>query len=94
MRKKVMVLAVLVLVSAMLSGCFAGDVTFTQEEPAGFGAGIWHGWIAPVALALGYFDEEIHLYETDNSGWLYDLGFYISIIGGFGTVSLLRKKKR
>jgi hypothetical protein len=29
-----------------------------------------------------------------NTGWWYDFGFYIAIVGGFGGFALSRKKKR
>ncbi|AUS98667.1 hypothetical protein CDQ84_06065 [Clostridium thermosuccinogenes] len=75
-----------------LSGCVPGDGTNTANDPAGFFWGIWHGWIAPISLILGLFDKNIRLYETANSGWWYDFGFYIAVISGFGGLSLFRKK--
>jgi len=77
----------------ILYGCAPGSGTNTAEEPAGFLWGIWHGWIAPVSLIWGLFNPAIRVYETLNSGWWYDFGFYIAIIGGFGGISLLRKEK-
>ncbi len=80
-----------------LTGCFPGSGTSTIENTAGFFTGIWHGWIAPISLIVGFFNPEIRVYETLNNGWWYDLGFYIAIIGGFGSITLLRgqqKKKR
>ncbi|WP_246563732.1 hypothetical protein [Paenibacillus montaniterrae] len=59
----------------------------------GFLWGIWHGWVAPISLIIGVFNENIRLYETYNSGWWYDLGFYIAVISGFGGISFFRRKK-
>lgn len=59
-----------------------------------FFMGIWHGWIAPISLITGLFDKGIRVYEINNTGWAYDFGFYISIIGGFGGLSFFRKKNR
>jgi hypothetical protein len=93
LNKKTLVLILVLLVSViLLTGCVPGDQRFTNENPAGFFWGIWHGWIAPVSLAIGFFDRDVRIYEPDNTGWFYDLGFYISIIAGFGGVSLFRKK--
>lgn len=77
-----------------MTGCIPGDGTYTTSDPAGFFWGIWHGWIAPISLIIGLFDQNIRVYETMNSGWWYDLGFYIAIISGFGGLSLTRKGKK
>jgi hypothetical protein len=34
------------------------------------------------------------MYEPNNTGWTYDLGFYMAVIGGFGGLALSRKKKK
>jgi hypothetical protein len=75
-----------------ISGCVPGGGSSTTDDPAGFFFGIWHGWIAPLSLILGIFDSSIRVYEPVNTGWWYDFGFYIAIIGGFGSISLIRKK--
>ncbi len=93
MKKRLIVLCVMaVFLVVILSGCIPGDGTNTPEKPAGFFWGIWHGWVAPVSLVIGIFKKNIRIYEVNNAGWWYDLGFYIAIIGGFGGFSLFRKK--
>ena len=77
----------------LLSGCVPGDGASTPQDPAGFFWGVWHGWIAPVSLVWGYFNRDIRVYEVFNSGWWYDFGFYIALIGGFGGLSLFRRDK-
>ncbi|HBI03759.1 MAG TPA: hypothetical protein DDY49_06995 [Paenibacillaceae bacterium] len=93
-KSKVVVLLLGLLLLVTMTGCIPGDGTYTIKDPAGFFWGIWHGWIAPISLIVGIFDNNIRIYEPNNVGWLYDLGFYISIIGGFGSLSLFRKKKK
>jgi len=68
-----------------------GDGAATAADPAGFWSGIWHGWIAPISLIWGLFEPSVRIYETHNSGWWYDFGYYIAVISGFGGLSLLRK---
>ena len=46
-----------------------------DAEPAGFWAGYWHGMIAPIAFLIGLFDRGVRIYETNNNGVWYDLGF-------------------
>ncbi len=85
-------LATTVLV--VLPGCMPGGRSSGPADPAGFFMGVWHGWIAPVSLIVGFFNPEIRIYELANKGWSYDLGFYMAIIAGFGGLSLLRKRRK
>ncbi|MCX7874573.1 MAG: hypothetical protein N2321_00240 [Melioribacteraceae bacterium] len=87
--KKYFLFIVIVLV---ITSCMPG--TYTSKNPAGLLTGIWHGWIAPISLILGFFNNNIRIYEINNTGWWYDFGFYIAMIGGFGSFSLFRKKKK
>ncbi len=94
-KKKVWILISLLLVLAfLLTACLPGTPNTTGEKPAGFFLGIWHGWIAPISLIVGFFDPAVRIYEVRNTGWLYDFGFYIAIISGFGGLSLARSKAR
>jgi hypothetical protein len=47
-----------------------------------------------VSLIVGFFKSDIRIYETVNTGWWYDLGFYIAVIAGFGGVALSRKQAK
>ena len=91
--KDLFAMAVAIAAMSLLSGCVPGDGTSNAHDPAGFFWGIWHGWIAPVSLIIGIFNEHIRVYETYNVGWWYDFGFYIAVISGFGGVSLFRHKR-
>lgn len=74
-------------------GCFPTKST-ENERAAGFFKGIWHGWIAPISLVVGLFDHNVRIYETNNTGWWYDFGFYMAVISGFGGVALSRKRSK
>jgi uncharacterized membrane protein YiaA len=84
----------LILIILLITACVPGDGKHTAKRPAGFFWGIWHGWIATVSLIWGLFNHTIHIYEKNNVGWFYDLGFYLAIIGGFGTLSLSRNSRK
>lgn len=95
MNKKLLLLSLLILaISMMLSGCMAGDGSYSNNDPAGFLSGIWHGWIAPISLIRSIFNPSIRVYEPINTGWWYDFGFYAAVISGFGGISLSRKKHK
>jgi hypothetical protein len=84
-------LVVCILVSLTQVGCVPGDGKHTEEKPAGFFWGIWHGWIAPISLIWSIFDRSIRVYEKVNTGWWYDFGYYMAVISGFGGLSLARR---
>ena len=86
--------ALLALLVLVLSGCVPGDGKNSLVNPAGFLMGVWHGWIAPVTLVWSLFNRNINIYEVYNTGFWYNLGFYMAIISGFGGLTLSRRKSR
>lgn len=88
---KIIIIFIFVL---FLIGCFPGAGIENTISSAGFLSGIWHGWIAPISLIVGIFKDNVRVYEINNTGWWYDLGFYMAIISGFGGISLSRNKFR
>jgi len=64
----------------VLSACAAGDARFSQETPADFWWGIWHGVISVISLVVHVFNENVAVYETHNVGGWYDLGFLTGVI--------------
>ena len=94
-NKKLLLLGLLlVILVALLASCAPGDGANTPEHPAGFFSGIWHGWIAPVTLVISLFSKNIGIYEVNNVGFWYNLGYYMAIISGFGGLALSRKRRR
>ncbi len=94
-NKNYTLLIVLVIAVLFLQSCMPGGGSSSAEEPAGFFMGIWHGWIAPISLLWSLFiDSSVRIYETNNTGWWYDFGFYMAIIGGFGSIAFSRTKKK
>ncbi len=94
MKRTIMVGIIFISMIVILTGCLPGDGTNSEGNPAGFFWGIWHGWLAPISLIIGFFKQHIQIYEKFNTGWWYDFGFYIAIISGFGGISLSRNKAR
>jgi hypothetical protein len=92
--KAVALAGLLAAAAVAATGCIPGDGAATMDAPAGFLWGIWHGWIAPVSLVVGIFQRDIRIYEVANTGWWYDFGFYLAIVGGFGGLALSRRRKR
>ena len=53
-------------------------------QAAGFWAGLWHGLIVPITFLVCIFNPNVRIYETNNRGRLYDLGFLIGASGSIG----------
>ncbi|MCG8018170.1 MAG: hypothetical protein JAY97_18340, partial [Candidatus Thiodiazotropha sp. 'RUGA'] len=56
------------LLAVALASCTAGDSQFTAESPAGFLWGLWHGVISVISLVIHLFNDNVVVYEVDNSG--------------------------
>ena len=74
-------------VTLMLTACAAGNSQFTQDAPAGFWYGLWHGIISFIALVIHLFNDSVLIYEIHNTGGWYDFGFIlgVSMVWGGGT---------
>ncbi len=53
--KRIQILGVGVLLIVLLSSCLPGGGNYSPDDTAGFFSGIWHGWIAPFSLIVGFF---------------------------------------
>ena len=65
----------------------AGSNSKYQEpdaEPAGFWAGVWHGMSMPITFIVSLFKPGVGIYEAQNNGKLYNLGFVIGASMAFG----------
>jgi len=74
----------------LLTSCAAGNVQFTQDTPAGFWYGLWHGIIAFISLVIHIFNENVVVFEVNNTGGWYDFGFLLGVIliwGGSSHIS-------
>jgi hypothetical protein len=88
------ILLIITLILLGTTSCVPGNGRATVEEPAGFFWGVWHGWIAPISLIASIFRDELSVYEVNNTGFWYDLGFYMAVISGFGGLGAARGRNR
>lgn len=68
----------------LITACTAGDPQFTHDAPAGFWYGLWHGIISVITLIIHIFNENVAVYEINNSGGWYDFGFLLGVIAVWG----------
>lgn len=73
-----------ILLALVLTGCAAGNLRF-EDQPAGFWMGLWHGLICVIAFVVSLFNDGVHIYEVQNSGHLYDLGYVIGLLIALGS---------
>lgn len=83
--KRQTLLIILSLALLLLLAACAGSERFDPEtgRKANFLHGLWHGIIAPISFIISLFNKTVRIYEINNIGWAYDLGFLIGI-GGLG----------
>ena len=84
-------LAVLLLLTACAPG--ANPEVSTGPDPAGFFLGVWQGLILPVTFVVSLFNDDVSIYEVQNNGHLYDLGFLLGA-GGLALPGFLSGRRR
>jgi len=94
MTNKLPLFVTIIVIIFIFTSCLAGQGKNTPAKPAGFFRGIWHGWIAPFALIAQLFNRDLRIYEIHNNGILYELGFYMAIISGFGSLNIFRQRRK
>lgn len=67
----------------LLTNCAPGNERWNQNinpgKKAGFWAGLWHGMILIITFVVSLFTKEVGIYEVNNTGWPYNLGFILGL---------------
>jgi hypothetical protein len=97
-RTKVLLLAALAAIAVACGGCAAGSERFVAQD-AGFWMGLWHGLIIIITFIISLFSDTVRIYESHNTGALYDLGYVIGVMIALGgscrqTLRTRRKKRQ
>jgi hypothetical protein len=74
-QQKAAALAALLL----LAGCATQAASGVGPQAPGFLAGLWHGFIFPVAWILSLFMPDVAIYAVPNNGGWYDFGYFLGI---------------
>ena len=56
------------------------QIAHTGESPAGFWWGLWNGITIAFSFIGSLFDDSIAVYNVNNTGKLYDLGFCLPAV--------------
>ncbi len=72
----------------MVAGCAPKAITPVAtpgaRDVAGFWKGLWHGFIVLLTFIVSLFSDSVGIYESHNSGNLYNLGFLLGVMIFFG----------
>lgn len=87
-----------IFMSMIAVSCAAGDPQFSEESPAGFWQGLWHGMIAVITFFISLFSDTVKIYEANNNGGWYDFGFLMGVTvvwgGSSGKAVKLKGERR
>ena len=95
--QKMFVLFVILTLFAIFLSCAAGPESRFVDEPAGFWAGLWHGFICVITFIISLFTNSVRMYEVSNTGGWYDFGFILGAciaLGGSGGAGSKKKKRK
>ena len=92
MQKSIAVLGLVIFLLITIS-CAPGNKRF-DEKPAGFWAGLWHGFIIVITFVISLFTDSVHMYEVNNSGSWYNFGFLLGAMIALGGSGGAYKKKK
>jgi hypothetical protein len=82
----------MLLLLLLAAGCAPTAVTpdasaGVDGDVAGFWKGLWHGFIVLFTFIVSLFSDSVGIYESHNSGNLYNLGFLLGVMIFFGCSS-------
>jgi len=88
------------LVLILVASCAPGNARYSVDtgRPANFWAGLWHGLIIVITFIVSLFTKDVGVYEPNNVGWAYNLGFILgccmSLGAGARSATHRKAKKR
>jgi hypothetical protein len=88
MRTIINIVICLLLAFALATACAPGSsgagAAGLEDNAAGFWKGLWHGFILLFTFVISLFSDSVGVYETHNTGNLYNLGFVLGVMIFFG----------
>ena len=62
-----------------------------KDHLAGFGVGLAHGFLSVIALVTSFFNRSVNIYEINNTGIGYNIGFVLGACFWFLSPRFIRK---
>jgi len=98
---RLFVLTSMLCIALVALSCAPGNERWNQDlnpgHRAGFWAGLWHGLVIVITFVVSLFTRDVNIYEVNNVGWPYNLGFIIGLCFSFLAPwrrGIFRKKKK
>jgi hypothetical protein len=86
------------LILILVASCAPGNARYdvVTGRPANFWAGLWHGLIIVITFIVSLFTSDVRIYEPNNVGWAYNLGFILGccVSLGSGARSVRHRRRR
>lgn len=76
--RKIITLAIVTVVFGYVYG-WASPWAFPENRTVGFGYGMLHGALMPIALPSLVIGKDVPIYDTDNTGRFYKIGYICGI---------------
>jgi len=93
MTKPLKLILPLALVLA-LCGCAATQSVPAMPGAPGFWLGLWHGCIIFFTIIGSIFFRDLRIYAVPNSGFFYDLGFFVGCCIALGGSAHAGRRRR
>jgi hypothetical protein len=97
-NKKYLILALILCAIFLTTSCAPGnyrwDPNMPGSKPANFWAGLWHGIIIIITFIISLFNKSVKIYEVNNYGWPYNLGFVLGVMISVGGGLRHTRKRR
>ncbi len=84
MNKRLIAVGIVLIIAVIALSCAPGNERWQWGNKAGFWAGIWHGLIIIITFIVSLFTKDVNIYEVNNAGWPYNLGFLIGLCFSVG----------
>jgi hypothetical protein len=84
MNKRYIVIGFILIAALVALNCAPGNERWAYENRANFWAGLWHGIIVIITFIVSLFTNDVGIYEFNNNGWPYNLGFLIGLCFSIG----------
>jgi hypothetical protein len=82
---KILLAGLLLLI--LVASCAPGNARYSIDtgRPANFWAGLWHGLIIVITFIVSLFTKDVGIYEPNNVGWGYNIGFILGCMISLGS---------
>jgi hypothetical protein len=84
MKKRYIAIGLVLIIAVIALSCAPGNERWAYANRANFWAGLWHGIIIIITFIISLFTRDVGIYEFNNNGWPYNLGFLIGLCFSIG----------